>query len=436
MGCPPSDFRRAHDSHCNSQVFCQHGWMDSATPATIPRILPVILAGGIGARLAPISTDARPKPFLPLPHGDSLLTQTLRRVADATHFLPPVLIGRAADRFALLNHAREAGVLPQAILLEAAPRNTGLACALAAAWAEIHVPPDTLVAILPADHAIATPELWQRSIYLAAQASRISERLCLLGAEAKHANSDFGYILCGPAGTFPWRTVEQFLEKPEDPQEAIDRGAFWNMGQFMASAALLSALFRTHAPAFLSTACAWLAQAESSFEFIPIAPWPEHLPAQPFDRLIVEQASCLAVAYAGEWQDLGSLAAWVNATGLTIEDYAQLSPRIDRPWGYFELLDAWPDRLRKRLVIYPGCRLSRQRHRYRSEHWLVREGMALVEKDAEIHQLSPGKSITIPRDCWHRLSNLSQNILIIEETQDGEPDETDIERAEDDYGRL
>ncbi len=142
-------------------------------PDTRPLILPVILAGGVGARLAPISTPARPKPFVPLADGDSLLSKTVARVNDP-RFLPPLIIGRAEDRFALLNHARAMGFAPAAILLEAHGCNTAAAVAVAAAWAQKTYGDDQVLAMLPADHAIAPEEAWRCTIAHAAHAAHVS----------------------------------------------------------------------------------------------------------------------------------------------------------------------------------------------------------------------------------------------------------------------
>lgn len=410
--------------------------MAPAAHATSPRILPVILAGGVGARLAPISTDACPKPFLPLADGQSLLTRTLARVTDPELFLPPLLVGRAADRYALLNHARAAGLTPAGILLEATGRNTALAVAAAVAWAERQDPMPALLAVLPADHWLPDPASWQQAVRMAAMAAWQTRRLCLLGAQAHSPSPDFGYIRPRAEPGAPWHEVLQFIEKPADPAPLIAQGACWNMGQFIALTERFGQSIAQAAPALLATARATLDAATRDYEFTRLPPWPEEHAPIPFDRAVVEKTPCAMVPYSGEWQDLGTLAAWEGATGLKPNYYGHLPPRTDRPWGYFELIEGSPTTLRKRLVIYPGCRLSRQRHLHRSERWTVVSGIAHVEKNEQIHRLEPGQAIAIPRQCWHRLSNHHQNLLIIEEIQHGEPREDDIERAEDDYGRL
>lgn len=116
---------------------------------------------------------------------------------------------------------------------------------------------------------------------------------------------------------------------------------------------------------------------------------------------------------------------------------AQHMPEEHRPWGYYRVLADEPDHKVKRLVVYPGKRLSLQRHRHRSEHWFVLEGQAMVVHDEEEVRLLTGQSIEIPKGCWHRVRNPGQENLAIIEIQTGDSfDENDIERAEDDYGRM
>ena len=108
-----------------------------------------------------------------------------------------------------------------------------------------------------------------------------------------------------------------------------------------------------------------------------------------------------------------------------------------RPWGYYLVLSDEPDHKVKRIVVYPGQRLSLQRHRKRSEHWYVVSGEALVTRNDESIHLKGGQAVDIPLGAWHRVQNPGSGNLVFIEVQTGEYfGEDDIERVEDDYGRT
>jgi len=108
-----------------------------------------------------------------------------------------------------------------------------------------------------------------------------------------------------------------------------------------------------------------------------------------------------------------------------------------RPWGYYVILSDLPDHKVKRIVVYPGKRLSLQRHRHRSEHWNIISGSAVVTRDSEQISLTGGDSVDIPRGTAHRVFNPGENPLVFIEVQTGDYfGEDDIERLEDDFGRL
>ncbi|MBN1105324.1 MAG: phosphomannose isomerase type II C-terminal cupin domain [Deltaproteobacteria bacterium] len=108
-----------------------------------------------------------------------------------------------------------------------------------------------------------------------------------------------------------------------------------------------------------------------------------------------------------------------------------------RPWGYFRVLADEEDHKVKRIVVYPGQRLSLQRHRKRAEHWFFVEGEAVVTRNEEEIPLRKGDHVDIPRGAWHRVKNPGKSNAVFIEVQTGDYfGEDDIERAEDDYGRA
>jgi mannose-6-phosphate isomerase-like protein (cupin superfamily) len=108
-----------------------------------------------------------------------------------------------------------------------------------------------------------------------------------------------------------------------------------------------------------------------------------------------------------------------------------------RPWGYYEVLSGGLDHKVKRITVYPGKRLSLQRHRRRAEHWFVLQGDALVMLGGKEVSLKKGESADIPQGEAHRIANIGTTLLAFVEVQTGEYfGEDDIERIEDDYGRV
>ena len=108
-----------------------------------------------------------------------------------------------------------------------------------------------------------------------------------------------------------------------------------------------------------------------------------------------------------------------------------------RPWGYYRVLADETDHKVKRIVVHPGQRLSLQRHQHRSEHWYIVQGNAVVRNGDDEFLVQAGSSLDIPRTSWHRISNPGENDTVFIEVQRGAYlGEDDIERAEDDYGRL
>jgi mannose-1-phosphate guanylyltransferase/mannose-6-phosphate isomerase-like protein (cupin superfamily) len=403
------------------------------------QILPIILAGGEGRRLSPITNADWPKPFVPLPEGGSLLTKTCERLNDAEMFAPPMLVGQARHRFALLNHARAGGLVPQRILLEPAVRNTAMAVAVAIAQLA-ETQPNTVVALLPADHMIEPAAVWRKTIKQAAQAASRREKICLLAAEPKAASPEYGYMALTPEHA--WYAVERFVEKPSKPAELLAENDTslrwaWNVGQFVAPVKVIAHALATHAPDVWVAARVALEAATQEWEFTLLdeAAY-ANAPALSFDRAVMEKTSAVACKLAADWQDLGTISAWEAYTGQAVADYTPPPARTDRPWGYFELISHRGRQLEKKLTIYPGCRLSKQRHHHRSEQWEVIHGTAHVERGHGSYILQEGQKISIPAAAWHRLSNEGSNSLIIKEIQSGFPDENDIERADDDYGRA
>lgn len=413
------------------------------------RIIPICLAGGHGQRLAPISTPDCPKSFVRLPGGHSLLQQTLARIACEEIFAPPVLIGARSQRCALFNHARLIGQTPQAILLEPKACNTALAIASTVAYLLQTNSDDTLIALLPTDHVIADRTQWIASVTQAADHARASQCLTLIGMQpevtAHKKYCEYGYVKLAhlPAQATPATGFVQrahgFIEKPAHADALIATGQYAiHSGQVLASLRALASAFERYAPYLWQAALDALSYGhkDQAFFLLGHAPYQRVLPL-PFDRVILEKSSDLfAVICACGWQDIGDVASFCAYADAPPEWFLAQAPRIDKPWGFYDRISAAPDCQVKHLHLFAKARTSLQRHALRSEHWTIIAGTARVELDGKTYRLDAGESLVVAKNAWHRLSNDGTTMLQVMEVQTGIPDENDIERAQDDYGRA
>lgn len=456
---------------------------------------PVILAGGTGSRLWPLSRRDYPKQFLPLIDGQSLLQQCLERAA-ALSLMPPLLIGREEHRFLLAQQLKDTG-LEGRILLEPEGRNTAASLVLAALDACDSGNPDRLLLGLPADQTIQPATALKQAIEAARPAAEAG-RLCLFGIPPDHPATGFGYIL-------PGRTI-RFVEKPDAARAAdlITQGAFWNSGLLLTRADILLDTLAPLQPELLDYCRQAWEQRCSDLDFIRVGTEPfRACPALSIDHALLEHARiCHLTPLEAEWQDLGSwtaleqhlpaapdgcrvqgtvtrlecrntlfmgserLIAALGLNNLLVVDtpdallladrshademkslLARLEqaerpeltshPRVHRPWGYYEHLIDGPGFRVKHLHVNPGAALSLQRHRHRAEHWIVLSGRAHITRERETLYLNANESIAIARGQVHRLANPDAAPLLMLEVQSGPVlDEADIERLDDRYGRC
>ncbi len=201
------------------------------------KIVPVLLAGGAGSRLWPLSRQAFPKQFHALSGDRTLLQQTALRVAEPTRFERLIVVANAEHRFIVAEQLRGAARNPL-IVLEPVARNTAAAVAVAACLAG-RGDPDALMLVLPADHALPDGEAFLRTIEAGLPAAR-EGRLVLFGVPPTHPATGYGYIQAAEPIAGLARRVEAFLEKPgRKTAEACLQGRdwFWNSGIFLLRAA-------------------------------------------------------------------------------------------------------------------------------------------------------------------------------------------------------
>ncbi len=283
-------------------------------------IVPVLLSGGTGTRLWPLSRQAYPKQFWPLVSQRTMIQETALR-ALGPGFAPLVVVANEEHRFLVAEQLREAGVSQPRILLEPEGRNSGPAIAAAAALVA-ETAPGAVLWIAAADAAIRDVPALHLALSQAAQAARETGRIITFGMRPDAPETSFGYIEMGePLAEAPAvRAVRRFTEKPDAATAAAmlaDGRHVWNSGMFVATAATLLAELDRHAPQALAAARAALDGASRDLDFIRLgAEAFRAAPSISIDYAVMERTDRAAVIPAElGWSDVGSWdALWAIAT--------------------------------------------------------------------------------------------------------------------------
>ncbi len=466
---------------------------------SVPSIQPVILCGGSGTRLWPLSREALPKQFAPLIGGKSLLQATLERIAVLGRVL---CIANHEHRFFVQEALRESRVDGEQ-LLEPAGRNTAAAMACAAIAAD----PEQLLLFLPADHYIPDTDAFLATVRAGVPAA-LAGSMVTFGVTPSFPSPAYGYIQQGevlPDGQS--RSVRCFVEKPSvECAQALLLGGdhLWNAGIFLCTAGTLKAALAKHAPDILSSCEAAMAGGVRDGAFLrPDREAFLGCRSESIDYAVMEHFDKVAVVpFAGQWSDVGSWNAvadltpadtagnrvegqallldatdtYVNApsrpvvaigtTQLLIVDtpdallvvakhqaervkqaveqlktrglpQATTHRRVARPWGWYDSVDSGERFQVKRIGVNPGASLSLQMHHHRAEHWIVVKGTAEVTNGERVYLVGENESTFIPLGTKHRLRNPGVTMLEIIEVQSGAYlGEDDIVRFEDSYGRT
>ncbi len=272
------------------------------------KIVPLLLAGGTGTRLWPVSRDAMPKQFLPLVGQRSTYQQALERVSNPDLFAPPVVMTSGDFRFFARRQAQELGI-EATIVLEPARRDSGPAI-VAGAMVARDRDPDALVFALAADHVVLDPELFEQACRAAA-AVAARGRIAMFGIRPSEPKTSYGYIRRGEALETPGATtVAAFIEKPDAPTAAryIDEGCLWNSGNFMFRATTLIDEFKRFEPEAAADIAAAVGGAQSDLGFVRLAGDAfARAPARSIDYAVMERTDKAAVIEATfRWSDIGS----------------------------------------------------------------------------------------------------------------------------------
>jgi mannose-1-phosphate guanylyltransferase/mannose-1-phosphate guanylyltransferase/mannose-6-phosphate isomerase len=477
--------------------------------ASADQIVPVILSGGTGTRLWPLSREGYPKQFWPLAAGRTMLQETAAR-ATGPGFAPPVVVCSESHRFLVAEQLREIGQEGAQVVLEPVARNSAAAIAAAALLVGEHRP-DAVMWILAADHAITDVPALLGALEAAAAAARAG-RIVTFGIRPTHPETGYGYVETGAAlpgteaGGHAAQAVARFVEKP-GAAKAADLVAggrhLWNSGMFVATARTLLDEFQAHEPSVLAAVREAVSDASRDLGFVRLGKAFAAAPSISVDYALMERTALAAVVPCDPgWSDVGSWASmwditpkdaagnatvgpvalvdsrncFVRSEGilagvvgledvvLVVTDDAVLACRRDRaqdvkllveklkagkrkeatehrkvyrPWGSYEGIALGSRFQVKRITVRPGAKLSLQKHFHRAEHWVVVDGTAIVEKDAERILLRENESVYLPLGCIHRLENPGMIPLTLIEVQVGSYlGEDDIVRFEDTYGRA
>ena len=468
-------------------------------------LIPVVISGGVGSRLWPVSRALLPKQYIEIPGMvGSLFQNTLERVKGLDGVAEPIVVCSEEHRFVVAEQLRQIGVGAQ-LLLEPYGRNTAPAIALAAMEA-MALGEDPLLLVLPADHLIEDTASLHRAIGIA-RTLAMSSRLVTFGIPPRSPETGYGYLQQGDEIAGGGVDVVKFVEKPDlaTAQRYVDEGGYlWNSGMFLFRASVFLKQLKIHATDIHETCTATHAalERETDFARIPDAEF-HRCRSDSIDYAVMEKAGGVAaVPLNAGWNDLGAWdALWsvqvkdgddnvVSGDVLTEEvygSYIQSESRLvaavgvrdaiiietpdavlvanredaqgvkkivdqlqalgrserlahrreRRPWGSFESLASGQGFQVKRIVVNPRSSLSLQSHQHRAEHWVMLTGVGRVECDEKVIDLQPNESTFIPKGSKHRLSNLGDAPIELIEVQVGDYlGEDDIERYEDNYGRL
>lgn len=297
------------------------------------KIYPVIMCGGAGTRLWPVSTQDHPKQFHRLVTNKSVFQDTVLRFADQTSadvFAPPIIISNGRYEGLIKQQLDAIGVQATAILLEPFARNTAAVAAVAARYIQ-QIDPEALGLLLPSDHFIGQPDVFISAIKQATQVA-MAGKITTFGIEARHPETGFGYIEAGSPISDDLYEVAAFKEKPDlaTAIQYLQAGTFtWNAGIFLFSPQTMVNELDAHAPDVLKTASRALGAAEIRDGIIALdAAIFDTVRSISIDYAVMEQTSCAAV-YAPlncQWSDIGT---WAEIGDLKRDDSGIAPIEID-----------------------------------------------------------------------------------------------------------
>ncbi|WP_137170443.1 mannose-1-phosphate guanylyltransferase/mannose-6-phosphate isomerase [Marinomonas sp. FW-1] len=447
------------------------------------KIIPVILSGGVGSRLWPLSREHFPKQCLPLTDkAYSLLQQTMQRTL-ALDVADPIVVCNEDHRFLIAQQLQALGVEKSSIVLEPKGRNTAPAIALAALESIRSQGDDAVMLVLPADHVIRDIVAFENTIKQAVELAK-EDGLVTFGVQPTRPETGYGYIRSGDNFA-----VAEFVEKPnlEKAQAYLDSGDYlWNSGMFLFRAKAFLDELSVHRDDIFQAVNRAYQQRSEDMDFIRIdAELFVQCPEESIDFAVMEPTKkAKVVPYVGDWSDIGAwdalydysdkdadnnvllgdvmsegssncfirsesrLIAAVGVQNLVIvetadailvmdknnaQDVKKIVKRIQtegreehmyhttvhRPWGTYQTVDLGDRHQVKRIMVKPGEKLSVQMHHHRAEHWVVVSGTAKVQNGDREILLTENESTYIPVGVVHALENPGKIPLELVEVQSG-----------------
>jgi mannose-1-phosphate guanylyltransferase/mannose-6-phosphate isomerase len=276
------------------------------------QIIPVILSGGSGTRLWPLSRKQYPKQYLPLVGDNTMLQETILRLSGLDNLADPIIVCNADHRFLVAEQCQQIDIKNPVILLEPIGRNTAPAIA-AAALQSLKQTDDAVLLVLSADHVIQDVDVFHEAINIACQQAQ-EGKLATFGIVPTDANTGYGYIKASKDNTDGAYKVEEFVEKPnlETAQIYLEQGNYlWNSGMFMFKAATLIDELTTHSPDIVVSVNNAVNNAAQDLDFIRLDEQAfESSPSDSIDYALMEKSdNVVVVPLDAQWNDIGSWSA-------------------------------------------------------------------------------------------------------------------------------
>ena len=460
----------------------------------------IIMCGGSGTRLWPLSREKNPKQFIKLNNDKyNLFQKTILRCKNIQDNINYIIFTNKSYEHLINKYLKEINIDKYLLVVEPLKKNTSPVICLASQLCE-----NKNILIMSCDH------IWDNDHFkkiVIKSLNMSNESLVLFGIKPTHPETGYGYIHVKNEQVLNFKekpdikTAEKYLESNE---------YFWNSGNFLINSELLKEFYKLHSPEMYQNIKLVLNNSVKKCNKIELNElFFKNINEIPFDIDITEKIKNIkCVIYDGIWEDIGSyksllhvsekdnennymnyggelinsnniyvncydknkLIYGIDISNLTIIDQKdtllilnsdssqkikdlvksikqdkssshilESSPLVERPWGYYINIKGndFSGHKIKKIVVYPGKRLSLQKHTKRTEHWVIVKGNAKVQLDDNFYDLTKDQHIYIPLEMKHRIENTGNENLEFIETQIGTYlGEDDIIRYEDDFGRI